>query len=160
MNIEKIKLKNNLNTTRCHNLKKVTFNGKLLCLKTAKETIPFNDIYTKTFEGEINWLTWIGKRAKHSFTKKGTLSDSGKELFKTFKNAFEEDENRKFLNNLFATSKENAKVYKKQFEKIIGQFQRAGVSYSESEELKSGLDFIEGINNYSSKENLLLKKIK
>lgn len=139
--------------------KKISFSGELVFLKAAKNIIPSSDdIYVKTFEGEINWLSWISERLKRSYSKQIRLSKGGNDLFNAVKDAFESSENQKFLDTLYATSKENSKIYSAKLNKIVGQFQRAGVPYSECKALTSKLDFIEEINSYTPKDNLLSKK--
>ena len=74
------------------------------------------------------------------------------------KTSFDDKNNRLFLDDLFTSSPEDANNYKKSLNKVLLQFQHAGVSSKKCNEIKEGLDFIEGVSSYKNIPDLYDQK--
>ncbi len=139
--------------------KNPNFRGDLIILKTLSEIKPSAiEKAAKNFDDEISWINWMSLKIKHYSKTNRTKTSSSKNLFQSVSETFDSKDNKKFLDELFRNSPDEASLYKKKFYQLLRQFQGAGVSSKECENLKGGLDFIEEVSKYAPDENLYLKK--
>ena len=139
--------------------KKTNFKGELIVLKKLSETTPvIAEKANKNFNNEIGWMNWISLKIKHYSKKSRNKTNNTKDLFQSMGETFNSKDNKNFLDTLFRESPEEALAYKKKFYQVLNQFQSAGVSAKDCNDLKGGLDFIEEVSRYSPTEDLNLKK--
>ena len=139
--------------------KKTNFKGELIILKKISESTPvIAEKATKNFNDEIGWMNWISLKIKHYSKKIRNKTNNTKDLFQAVSETFNSKDNKNFLDTLFRESPEEASTYKKKFYQVLYQFQSAGVSSKDCNDLKGGLDFIEEVSKYTPAENLYLKK--
>ncbi len=142
------------------NLCNISFKGQLISINQGIKAVSnLSDVDSfETASSKIDWLEWMSKRVSFLYNQKKKQPNKVNELFDYVKTSFDDKNNRLFLDDLFTSSPEDANNYKKSLNKVLLQFQHAGVSSKKCNEIKEGLDFIEGVSSYKNIPDLYDQK--